>query len=72
MFVTVVFVQAGAVSVAPHNFTLDATRLVNGSAESFVNGFTVWTTPFNPDDVSADAVGAVGGVTVGVYVDDAF
>jgi len=41
-------------------------------AESLVNRFFVWTAPTTPNDVSATAVGAAGGVTVGVYVDDPY
>ena len=56
--------QFGAVSEAPHSFTLDATSVAPVAAESFDNGAIAWAAPFAPVEESAVAAG--GGITVGV------
>lgn len=63
-----VAVQLGEVWPDEHNFTDEAVNVSPAGVVSFENGVTDWLAPEMPVDVSAVAVGAGGGVTVGVIV----
>ena len=66
---TDVAVQPGAVSPVPQSRTDEAVKVISGSiVVSLPKTLFVCTTLRKPDDVSATAVGAAGGLTVGVIV----